>query len=276
MDVINQLSTNCISLAAEASPCLLLGVIVACLMKTWIPIQILSHHLGAGKPAIIKAALIGTPLPLCSSGVISVATELRRSGASAPVTSSFLVATPETGVDSVSVSYALLEPVFAIYRPMVASVSAIVNAISVSTNNHNAFPSTLENIGCSGEGRSQASYCSSTYSAPKLNWFSKTLSSLKYSITHLVDDIIWWLFVGLVFATLVRTFILTSFLAKYGSRLGAMLMIAISIPMYICATASTPIAAGFIMAGVSLGGNSSIYDGWAGNEYFNLRRDKKK
>ena len=133
MEQITALTTNFLDLSAEASPWLLLGLLIAGLMKAWVPSKVLSKHLGQGKLAIIKAALIGAPLPLCSCGVIPVATELRRSGASPSATSSFLVATPETGIDSVSVSYALLGPVFAVYRPIAAIMSAIITGLLVST-----------------------------------------------------------------------------------------------------------------------------------------------
>ncbi len=133
MEHLIAFTSNFIELSAEASPWLLLGLLIAGLMKAWVPTEILSKHLGKGKSAVVKAALIGAPLPLCSCGVIPVATELRRSGASAPATASFLVATPETGIDSVSVSYALLGPVFAIYRPFAAILSAIITGLLVST-----------------------------------------------------------------------------------------------------------------------------------------------
>jgi uncharacterized membrane protein YraQ (UPF0718 family) len=118
MEQLTALAINFIALSAEASPWLLLGLLIAGLMKVWVPSKVLSKHLGHGKLAIIKAALIGAPLPLSSCGAIPVATGLRRSDAS--TTSSFLVATPETGIDSVSVYYALLAPVFAVYRPIAA------------------------------------------------------------------------------------------------------------------------------------------------------------
>jgi len=238
-------------------------------MKSWVPTQILSRHLGEGKLAIIKAAIIGAPLPLCSCGVIPVATELRRSGASAPATSAFLVATPETGVDSVSVSYALLGPIFAIYRPITAILSAIVTGLLVSTIKKEIIPVspklTGESSSCCAskklsepEPEKEKSTCcssSSTHSPEnKATFLSKTSSGIHYAATKLIDDLILWLLVGLIFATLIKTFLPASFLLSYGSGLGAMLvMIVISIPMYICATASTPVAAGFIMAGISPG-----------------------
>jgi uncharacterized membrane protein YraQ (UPF0718 family) len=264
VEQLNTLLENFIALGAEAAPWLLLGLLIAGLMKAWVPSKILSKHLGGGKSSIIKAALIGAPLPLCSCGVIPVATELRRSGASAPATAAFLVATPETGVDSVSVSYAMLGPIFAIYRPITAILSAIFTGLLVSTANEvdatlkdNDSPSTTNDSCCSNktvQPEKSTSCCSSQKTKTEPTTINKTVLGLKYAATQLIDDLILWLLVGLIFAALVKTFIPESFLLSYGSGLEAMLMmIIISIPMYICATASTPIAAGFILAGLSPG-----------------------
>ena len=269
---------NLLQLSLEASPWLLLGLLIAGLMKAWVPTKILSQHLGHGNKAIIKAAFIGAPLPLCSCGVIPVATELRRSGASAPATAAFLVATPETGVDSVSVSYALLGPVLAIYRPVTAILSAIFTGMIVATskesftrvkshNTHSELTTCCAKTTAAAKAEAAEpsnSCCASKPTKPShsvLNHsvlshsvIAKTLAGIRYSATQLIDDLVRWLLLGLLFATAVRTFVPTSFLLSYGSGLGAMLvMIVLSIPMYICATASTPIAAGFIMAGISPG-----------------------
>lgn len=275
MEQLTALVTNFLELSAEASPWLLLGLIIAGLMKAWVPSKILSKHLGGGKQAIIKAALIGAPLPLCSCGVIPVATELRRSGASASATSSFLVATPETGVDSVSVSYALLGPIFAIYRPITAIMSAIITGLLVATvkeadiktakDTSNKAKSCCgstkkpveEKVVAEKKATTTTSCCASKEKTAVNNenvFLAKTKSGVYYAATKLIDDIIMWLLIGLIFASLIRTFLPEEFLLSYGSGLPAMLlMIVISIPMYICATASTPIAAGFIMAGLSPG-----------------------
>jgi len=292
MEQLTFFINNFIELSAEASPWLLLGLLIAGLMKAWVPSKILSKHLGEGKSAVVKAALIGAPLPLCSCGVIPVATELRRSGASAPATASFLVATPETGIDSVSVSYALLGPIFAVYRPFAAIMSAIITGLLVSTVRSESIKSPItksEQVTssccpsstikedttsscCSTKPQikeiipePKVSSCCSTTTAPNTetttvqpnllhNVIEKTGTGIYYAATKLIDDIIIWLAIGLIFAAVVRTFLPQEFLLSYGSGLPAMLlMIAISIPMYICATASTPIAAGFIMAGLSPG-----------------------
>ena len=327
MDQFTAFINNFLLLSSEASPWLLLGLLIAGMMKAWLPGDMLTKHLGSGKMAIVKAAFIGAPLPLCSCGVIPVATELRRSGASAPATASFLVATPETGVDSVSISYALLGPVFAIYRPITAIMSAIITGLLVTTakvspekSKTNATVETEKKTSCCSSKSNVAkkdikneatkssccstkpviskppkeSCCSSTTNEPKIevasssccgssqssddsksstsnccssasnvvsespsalnNALSKTLLGFRYATTQLVDDIIIWLLIGLIFATIVHTFLPETFLLSYGSGLTAMLlMIVISIPMYICATASTPVAAGFILAGLSPG-----------------------
>jgi uncharacterized membrane protein YraQ (UPF0718 family) len=258
---------NLLQLSAEASPWLILGLLIAGLMKAWVPSKILSRHLGHGNKAIIKAALIGAPLPLCSCGVIPVATELRRSGASAPATSAFLVATPETGVDSVSVSYALLGPLLATYRPITAILSAIFTGMLVATakveeksltseakTTSCCASKTIETKKVSQPEKTGNSCCASKVEKKSNTFIEKTLLGVRYSATQLIDDLIRWLLIGLLFATIVRTFVPASFLLSYGSGLAAMLvMIAMSIPMYICATASTPIAAGFILAGISPG-----------------------
>ena len=255
---------NLLQLSVEASPWLLLGILIAGLMKAWVPTKILSRHLGQGNKAIIKAAFIGAPLPLCSCGVIPVATELRRSGASAPATSAFLVATPETGIDSVSVSYALLGPIFAIYRPISAIFSAIFTGMLVATSNNeekiDANTNKAKTTNCCVSSKAlvatekikptSSACCTPTVKQENNSIITKTLSGIRYSTTQLIDDLIGWLVIGLLFATVVRTFVPSSFLLSYGSGLQAMLvMIALSIPMYICATASTPVATGFIMAG---------------------------
>lgn len=270
MEQLTLFINNFLDLSAEASPWLLLGLLIAGLMKAWVPSKILSNHLGQGKLAIVKAAFIGAPLPLCSCGVIPVATELKRSGASNSATAAFLVATPETGVDSVSVSYALLGPIFAVYRPIAAILSAIITGLLVATikeNKEDLEPirtevgSSTHSSCCSSkkiaEVKEQKTSCCATKKAvtnTKNSLFAKTKSGVYYASTKLIDDIIIWLLIGLIFATIIRTFLPTEFLLSYGSGLPAMLvMIVISIPMYICATASTPIAAGFIMAGLSPG-----------------------
>ncbi|WP_283627672.1 SO_0444 family Cu/Zn efflux transporter [Shewanella baltica] len=123
---------NFIDLFLDSAPWLLLGLILAGLLKVFVPMVWMQKQLGGhGFKTVVKAALLGAPLPLCSCGVIPAAVGLRRSGASKAATTSFLVSTPETGVDSIAVSYVLLGPFMAIVRPIAAITSAIVAGLLV-------------------------------------------------------------------------------------------------------------------------------------------------
>lgn len=123
---------NFVDLFLDSAPWLLLGLVLAGLLKVFVPMAWMQKQLGGhGPKTVIKAALLGAPLPLCSCGVIPAAVGLRRSGASKAATTSFLVSTPETGVDSIAVSYVLLGPFMAVVRPIAAVSSAIVAGLLV-------------------------------------------------------------------------------------------------------------------------------------------------
>ncbi|WP_413491235.1 SO_0444 family Cu/Zn efflux transporter [Shewanella baltica] len=132
---------NFIDLFLDSAPWLLLGLILAGLLKVFVPMVWMQKQLGGhGVKTVVKAALLGAPLPLCSCGVIPAAVGLRRSGASKAATTSFLVSTPETGVDSIAVSYVLLGPFMAIVRPIAAITSAIVAGLLVGRDDDDGKP----------------------------------------------------------------------------------------------------------------------------------------
>ncbi|UJF21893.1 SO_0444 family Cu/Zn efflux transporter [Shewanella sp. OMA3-2] len=282
---------NFIQLFLESAPWLLLGFVLAGLLKVFVPMEWMQKQLGGhGFKTVLKAALLGAPLPLCSCGVIPAAVGLRRSGASKAATTSFLVSTPETGVDSVTVSYVLLGPFMAIVRPIAAIISAVVAGLLVGRDEVVNKPSCCSSSSqatqakdvhaesvasavstepakscCSTQASAKAdvvetaeSCCASTKDmATELKQqsiLSRVGSGLHYAATDLVRDTTLWLLVGLFFAALVQTYVPGDFLAKWGDGILAMLvMVLVSVPMYICATASTPIAAGLLLAGVSPG-----------------------
>lgn len=262
-----ELLNNLLELSLEAAPWLLLGILVGGILKAWIPTDLMQRHLGGkGIMPVIKAALLGAPLPLCSCGVIPAALAIRKAGASKRATVSFLVSTPETGVDSVSISYALLGPFMAIVRPIAAIVSALVAGMLAGPDEPAAAPTKVVNkidtipvtvtSCCSGDSEdNEKSTCCDTSDGPTDDGFmARTIEGLRYGFTQLLDDILLWLIIGLVFAALIKTFVPASFLAQWGGGLPAMLvMMVIGIPMYVCATASTPIAAGLMLAGISPG-----------------------
>lgn len=254
-------ATNLIELTLDAGPWLLLGLIAAGLIKAWLPEGVIERHLaGSGVKSIIKAAFIGAPLPLCSCGVIPAAIGLRKNGASKEATVAFLIATPETGVDSVAVSYALLGPFMAIIRPIASIISAIFAGVLVkNSKEERARPKPTFNI-VSASVAEESSCCSTgscsdtEEKTEKSSFIKKGSDGLNYAMTSILEDIYIWMVIGILLAAAVATFVPEDFLMRWGSGLPAMLiMMLIGIPMYICATASTPVAAGLLLAGVSPG-----------------------
>ena len=241
------LLSNFIELYVESAPWLMLGLIVAGMMKAFVPEDLLFKHLGKpGLGSTIKAALLGAPLPLCSCGVIPAALGLRRSGASKAATTSFLISTPETGVDSISISYALLGPFMAIIRPIAAISSAITAGVLVSNDNSPTQTSHPEAHSCCDHAGAEEKDAHTR--------LDKIKSGLRFTFVDLVKDIALWLIIGIAFAAIIKTYVPNEFLAQWGDGLLAfVVMAAIGVPMYICATASTPIAAGLLFSGVSPG-----------------------
>jgi len=234
---------NFILLFTESAPYLLLGLLLAGIIRMLVPDSWITKFLGE-KSSVVTAAVIGTPIPLCSCSVIPTAIGIRRAGASKASTASFMVATPETGVDSIGVTLALMGPVMAIARPISAILSAITAGSLVRLWDTETPPIQEEAVKscCSGKKKQE------------LGFKEKLKNAVFYGYGKLLSDFMGWLLIGLVFAALIQTFIPPTLLSEYGNGIFAMLIaVLISIPMYICATASTPIAAGLMLSGVSPG-----------------------
>jgi len=245
--MIQQYLTAIWQLSLEAAPWLLLGLIIGGLFKSLVPQAFLQRHLTRpGLSSIIKAAILGMPLPLCSCGVIPAAMGLRQAGASKPATSSFLVATPETGVDSISVTYAMMGPVMAVIRPVAALISAVITGVLVLLFGDEKQPVSDRPVAssCCGGGDD------GPQQAPPA-WYRQAIDGIVYALTDLYQSILKWLIIGIALAALIEAFVPHDWLISWGdSWLVMVLMLFVGIPMYVCATGSTPIAAGFLMAGI--------------------------
>ena len=247
-------------LALLSAPWLLLGLVAAGLIRAWLPTQLVGRALGgSGLPSVTRAALVGAPLPLCSCGTLPAAMSLYRSGASRASTTSFLIATPETGVDSVALSWVLLGPFMALLRPLAAVVSAVTAGLLVGcaemrdtrhgalVNLPQAGSACCSTVTCCDEGQTATEGGSHGF-------WRRTLDGLVYAFSDLLDDLALWLAVGILAAGLVVTLLPPDLLANWGSGFFAMLLVlTISVPMYVCATASTPLAHAMLFAGVSPG-----------------------
>lgn len=238
----------------EASTWLLLGLIVAGFIKIFLPTRLINRWLGGGgvRP-VLNAAIIGTPLPLCSCSVIPAAIALRRGGASRASTVSFLIATPENGADSIAISYALLGPVMTVIRPIAAIITAVGAGILTTIFGGKSANSPV----ATAEFHNNGHCCAEHEPAPSAK-FGILLRNFKkafgFAFLDLFADIAWWLAIGLVLAAAIRTIVSPGAMAQWASGLPAMVAIlVVGIPMYICATASTPVAAAMLLAGVSPG-----------------------
>ncbi len=257
--MITALIENSLRLALDSAPWLLFGLVAAGVIHAWLPMRLVGRALGGSGPtAVIKAALIGAPLPLCSCGTLPAALSLSRAGASRASTTSFLISTPETGVDSVALSWVLLGPVLALLRPVAAIISAVSAGLLVGAAEVRSEQDEAAGLAVVVGSASATACCSPDGTVMgdevKAGFWRRTIDGLRYAFTDLLDDLALWLLVGIVAAGAVVTLVPPDLLVKWGSGLGAMLLILlISVPMYVCATASTPLAHAMLFAGVSPG-----------------------
>jgi uncharacterized protein len=232
------------TLIGDMSPYLLFGFLVAGLLSVLISPESVENHLGGkGIWPIIKASLFGVPLPLCSCGVIPVAMGLRKHKASKGATISFLLSTPQTGVDSILVTYSLLGPVFAIFRPVIAFITGLIGGMCIDTLD-DSTGQLKEHEQCKDQ------CCDET--ATKKHPVKRILN---FGFITLPADIGKAMLLGLVIAAFLSAIIPADFFAdKLGAGILSMIiMMALGIPVYVCATASVPIAAVLIAKGVSPG-----------------------
>jgi uncharacterized membrane protein YraQ (UPF0718 family) len=257
-----QLLENILQIGLISAPWLLLGLVAAGLIHAWLPMKLVGRALGgSGAGAVLRAALVGAPLPLCSCGTLPAAFSLRRSGASPASTTSFLIATPETGVDSVALSWVLLGPFMALLRPVAAIFSAVAAGLLVGrAGSTEPQPGSGDLGGVSVQAQPScdpASRCCTDQEQPRREGqgvWKRSFEGLKYAFSSLLDDLALWLGIGIVAAAAVITLLPPDLLASWGSGPLAMLLILlISVPMYVCATASTPLAHAMLYAGVSPG-----------------------
>jgi len=234
------------NVVADMAPYLLLGFAVAGLLAVLVRPETVEKHLGGGGFwPVIKAAIFGVPLPLCSCGVIPVAASLRRHGASRGATTAFLISTPQTGVDSIAVTYSLLGPVFAVFRPIAALISGLVGglAVAVLEPRQKSAASAVHGAECADE-------C--CVAAPNRG---KIYRAFHYGFVALPQDIGKALLIGLVIAALITALVPKDFFAEYlGKGVGAVLVMMLAgIPFYVCATGSVPLALALIAKGITPG-----------------------
>ena len=263
-----------LSMTAEMAPYLLLGFFFAGLLRAFVPKNIYRRHLAPrNMKSVVKAALLGIPLPLCSCGVIPTSVGLRREGASHGACTSFLIATPQTGVDSIAATYSLMGLPFAVVRPIAALFTAmfggwLVNRyarddekLSAEQANHD------ENSQCDcghhhdhdhDHDHSDHDHCHSDHhheAADGEDWWHRFADAMRYAFVEMLQDVGKWLVVGLLIAALITVAVPNEWLAALHDYklLNMIIVLAVAIPMYVCATGSIPIAVSLMAKGLTPG-----------------------
>ena len=229
---------------AEMSPYLLFGFLVAGLLSVLISPESVERHLGSkGLAPLLKASLFGIPLPLCSCGVIPVSMSLRKHGASKGATISFLLSTPQTGADSIFVTLSLLGPVFAVLRPVAALITGLLGGSLVQLTDRDSISQTEAPEKCSDP------CCAKHKPKPAI------IRILRYGFIALPKDIAKAMIIGLIIAAAISAATPADYFAPLlgGGIIAMLVMMLLGIPVYVCATASVPIAAALIAKGASPG-----------------------
>lgn len=230
-------------LVNSMSPYLLLGFTLAGVMHAFVPRAMYSRYLsGNSFRSVLSAAILGIPLPLCSCGVIPTAMSLRKDGASKGATISFLIATPQTGVDSIIATYSLMGMPFALLRPFVALATAL-------------FGGTLANYVYKSDDAVAAASQACCAKDEKATFSQKIRSAARYAYIEMMQDIGRWLVLGLIVAGLITVLVPDSFFSLFADKplVSMLLVLLFAIPMYLCATGSIPIAVALMLKGLSPG-----------------------
>jgi uncharacterized protein len=248
LDLIGNVFFTSWQVLGQMSPYLLFGFFVAGILSVLFSPEWIERHLGGrGFGPVLKASLLGVPLPLCSCGVIPVSASIRRHGASRAATISFLLSTPQTGVDSIAVTWGLLGPIFGIFRPIAALVTGLLGGGLVQffdeRDSSNGAEHVVNNTPCAEScctGKNEGNFI---------------LRALKFSFLTLPRDLGKSLLIGVLIAGVIGAIVSKDGLKPYlgNEILSIFIMIAAGIPLYVCATGSVPMAMSFIHAGVSPG-----------------------
>jgi uncharacterized membrane protein YraQ (UPF0718 family)/copper chaperone CopZ len=242
MNYIIKFARELYTILTEMAPYLLFGFFLAGLLHLLIPKKKVRMYMGQNNfRSILNAALVGIPLPLCSCGVIPTSMSLYKHGATKASTVSFLITTPQTGADSIFVTYSLLGLPMAIIRPVMAFFTGLAGGLVT----RKADPENRAEITDAGE---EAEF-------KPTGFFPRIKEMLRYSFVEFLQDISTWLIIGLLIAALLSVLVPDEFFADKipGQFAGMLAMLILSGPIYICATASVPVAAVLILKGFSPG-----------------------
>ena len=229
-------ANNLWDLILELAPWLFAGTAVASLLHIFLPKDFISRRLGGGGMGeVTRAVALGIPLPLCSCGVIPAAMSLKKEGGSDGASVGFLISTPQTGVDSILVTASILGWPFALFKVFAALITGLIGGFLVERSNSSSEPNTTKSIGVD------------TAAVMATDW----REAFRYGLNELIYPIWRWLVIGMLVSAVVTTWIPQDQFAAFGNGglWTLLIMVGISMPLYVCATASVPVAASLVASG---------------------------
>jgi uncharacterized protein len=250
LELIGEMLRHAWAVLGEMAPWVLGGFLVAGVLSLWLNARVVREHFGGGRfGAILKAVALGVPLPVCSCGVIPLGASLRKHGAGKGPTSAFLMSTPQTGVDSIAVTYGMLGGLFAIFRPLAALVSGVLCGFAVEA--------------LDGDSPSTAALADPEIEPETRPWWARVLHNGFIVLPRSVGGA---LVVGALVSAAVMTLVPENYIAEKISSplLQMVLTLAFGIPVYICSTAAVPFALGLLAAGLSPGAAMAFLIGGPG------------
>lgn len=240
-ELVDEYLLSLVNLTIEMAPYLLLGFLIAGILYVYFPAHKVNKFMGKKNlKSVVNASLFGIPLPLCSCGVIPTGISFFKNGAAKGPTNSFLISTPQTGVDSILVTYSMLGLPMAIIRPVIAFISGIFGGAVT-----NVFDNSPKEVISQNEQSKEE----------KLGNLASLKKMFRYAFVTFLQDISKWLVIGLLLAALMSVIIPENFFTQYidNEYLSMLIVLVASVPLYICATGSVPIAAVLIAKGLSPG-----------------------
>lgn len=288
IDFVSQWLVACWTILCESAPYLLLGFLIAGLIKALVPDEKILKHLGGNDlRSVVIASAIGAPMPLCSCSVLPTAAQLRKGGASKGATTAFLISTPETGVDQLAVTWSLIDPLMAFLRPIAGVVTATIAGVIINLlvklgwdvrSGQDTLPAAPKAPHTPDAGAPIDACCapaidhaadhghdhahdhphdhgtSSARRRPR-SFLGVLREATSYALGPMLDDLSRWFILGFLVSGLITVLVPPNYFGEVipNGFVAMLLMLAVAMPMYVCATGSTPVAAALIAKGLNPG-----------------------